>query len=354
MPPTINILPPAPDLQAVSISGPTAVVRSQVVTLTRNIANIGGPAQSGPLSYDVVLSTNNTYEPTDTLLAAASSNTLGSLTINVTIPSNQAAGNYFYILRVLPYTGETIASNNNIASVTQVAVVVANPTVTSLSPATGPTGGGTLVTVTGTNFVGTPTVTFNGASATNVTFVSPTQLTCTTPANPIGQPTNATVAVTTSIGSGSLVSGFNFGEPQPGTGEQFVLLTGVNGPANNAPVKQATAGNTLAIAFNSPNNQFVGSAPVLVAQVFQNQFPPLGIGAYPSIHVDPGLAVIVFNGASMPGGFVLPLPVGGLQFLYSVPAGLVGFTLRVQALAVTPTAANGFFAATNAHDFVFF
>ncbi|HEY33294.1 MAG TPA: hypothetical protein G4O10_09370, partial [Dehalococcoidia bacterium] len=40
------------------------------------------------------------------------------------------------------------------------------PTVTSISPTSGPAAGGTSVTITGTNFVNGATVTIGGASAT--------------------------------------------------------------------------------------------------------------------------------------------------------------------------------------------
>jgi len=57
------------------------------------------------------------------------------------------------------------------------------PTVTSVTPFFGLTAGGEAVTITGTGFVATPTVTFDGKSATSVTFVNSTTLTCNTPAH---------------------------------------------------------------------------------------------------------------------------------------------------------------------------
>ena len=50
----------------------------------------------------------------------------------------------------------------------------ATPTVTSVSPNTGPTAGGTAVTITGTNFAAGATVTFGTAAATNVVVVNAT------------------------------------------------------------------------------------------------------------------------------------------------------------------------------------
>ncbi len=60
------------------------------------------------------------------------------------------------------------------------------PTITGVSPNTGPTAGGTAVTITGTNFFAPMTVTFGGVAATNVVVVNGTTLTATTPAHAAG------------------------------------------------------------------------------------------------------------------------------------------------------------------------
>ena len=49
---------------------------------------------------------------------------------------------------------------------------MAAPTVSSISPTSGPTTGGTSVTITGTNFVSGATVAFGGTAATGVTVVT--------------------------------------------------------------------------------------------------------------------------------------------------------------------------------------
>ena len=84
------------------------------------------------------------------------------------------------------------------------------PTVSSVSPNSGPTGGGTAVTITGANFAAGATVTFGGTAATNVVVVSATQITATTPAGSAGA---VTVTVTVSGQSGSLANGFTYTLP---------------------------------------------------------------------------------------------------------------------------------------------
>ena len=81
------------------------------------------------------------------------------------------------------------------------------PTITSISPNSGSINGGTAVTITGTNFVAGATVTFGGTAATNVTVVSSTSITATTPAHAAGA---VNVVVTDSGGSGTLTNGFTY------------------------------------------------------------------------------------------------------------------------------------------------
>ncbi|MER5472543.1 IPT/TIG domain-containing protein [Streptomyces sp. NPDC002935] len=78
-----------------------------------------------------------------------------------------------------------------------------------ISPNQGSTGGGTLVTITGTNLSGTSAVKFGTKSATSVTNVSPTQVTAVSPSG------TGTVGVTltTPGGTSNPVSFFYVGAP---------------------------------------------------------------------------------------------------------------------------------------------
>ena len=103
----------------------------------------------------------------------------------------QVPGDYYYgdmrraftqagmwgIFRVLPNTCNT----GGVAGVP--CLVQAPPTVTGISPATGPSAGGTVVTVTGTNFnTSATTISFGATAATNVSCSSATTCTATSPA----------------------------------------------------------------------------------------------------------------------------------------------------------------------------
>ena len=84
------------------------------------------------------------------------------------------------------------------------------PTITGVNPNTGPTGGGTSVTITGTNFFTPMTATFGGVAATNVVVVNSTTITATTPAHAAGA-VDVVVAVCGSIASAPLPNGFTYG-----------------------------------------------------------------------------------------------------------------------------------------------
>lgn len=60
--------------------------------------------------------------------------------------------------------------------------VVQPPTVTALSPSSGPVSGGTGITIRGSGFTSPASVSFGSSAATNVVVDSPTQITATTPA----------------------------------------------------------------------------------------------------------------------------------------------------------------------------
>src|SRR6202044_3849970 len=80
-------------------------------------------------------------------------------------------------------------------------------TVSSVSPNSGTTLGGTAVTITGMNFAAGATVKFGATAATKVVVVNSTTITATTPAGAVGA---VTVTVTVSGQSGSLTNGFTY------------------------------------------------------------------------------------------------------------------------------------------------
>lgn len=82
------------------------------------------------------------------------------------------------------------------------------PSVTSISPYSGPVTGGTTVTILGSGFQSGATVTFGGIAATSVNLVSSTQIQAVSPGSPAG---TVSITVTNSDSqSGTLASAFTF------------------------------------------------------------------------------------------------------------------------------------------------
>lgn len=95
-----------------------------------------------------------------------------------------------------------------LGSVTWVSRSANAPSVTGISPSSGPLAGGTPVTITGTGFVPGAKVTFGGVAATDVVVASPTTITAKTPASSEGR---ASVTVTNVDGqSATLADAFTF------------------------------------------------------------------------------------------------------------------------------------------------
>ncbi|HJT15968.1 MAG TPA: IPT/TIG domain-containing protein, partial [Thermoanaerobaculia bacterium] len=89
----------------------------------------------------------------------------------------------------------------------------AGPTITSISPNSGPTTGGTSVVISGSGFQSGATVTFGGVAAT-VTTVSSTSITAVTPLGPATEEGVVDVVVTNPDGqSATLHPGFNYTVP---------------------------------------------------------------------------------------------------------------------------------------------
>jgi formylglycine-generating enzyme required for sulfatase activity len=128
-----------------------------------------------------------------------------------------------------PCTAVAVLSPTSVRATTpsgavgQAAIVVSSPTgsalsptpftytqqsVVSVSPSSGPYQGGTPVTITGLNLLGTTAVTFGGVPATNVQVVSNTQVTAVTPPGSVGV---AEVTVSGPWGTITALGGFTYG-----------------------------------------------------------------------------------------------------------------------------------------------
>ena len=118
-------------------------------------------------------------------------------------------------------------------------------TVTAVSPSTGTTFGGTMVTITGTGFVSGASVSIGGTPALDVVVASPTSLTAKTPAHASGV---SDVRVTVGSVNGSLASAYTFVTPTvgPNTPPTVGSLT-VQAPRKNQPRTLASIGDRMSL-----------------------------------------------------------------------------------------------------------
>ena len=146
--------------------------------------------------------------------------TTGSGTLSLTGPPNgNIAPPGYYML--------FLVNNQGVPSVANFVLLNSSgsnpaPTVTTISPSSGSTSGGTPVTITGTGFQSGATVSLGGTAATGVTVVSSTSITATTAAHAAGA-VNVVVTNTDSQ-SGTLSGGYTYTSSGGGGGISFVQV----------------------------------------------------------------------------------------------------------------------------------
>lgn len=186
---------PAPDVTAVSpVAG--ALAGGTVVTITGTDFVTGATVDLGGSDCAVSASTATSITCTTSAHAA------GAVGVKVTNPDTQ---------------------NDTFASYTYQAA----PVVTAISPSAISSAGGTAMTITGTDFDGTPTVTLGGTSCP-VTASTATSITCTSPAHAAGA---VNVVVTNS-------------DTQTGTLTNTLVYLDAPTVASVSPVAGALAGGT--------------------------------------------------------------------------------------------------------------
>ena len=251
------------------------------------------------------------------------------------------------------------------------------PTVTSISPVSGSTAGGTAVTITGTNFAAGATVTFGGTAATNVVVVSATQITATTPAHAAGA---VTVTVTVSGQSANLTNGYTYVapptvssvSPNSGTtaGGTAVTITGTNfaagatvtfgsTAATNVVVASATqitatvpAGSAGAVTVTITNSNGLSGS---LASAFTYVVPPTVSGVSPNSGSTAGGTAVTITGANFVAGATVTfgssaatnvVVVSATQITATTPAGSAG------AVTVTVTVSGQSGSLASAYTYV--
>ncbi len=169
---------PAPAASAIApSSGPTAGGTSVTITGT-------GFASGATVTIGGAAATGVTWVNATSITATTPAGSAGARNVVVTNPDTQSG---------------TLSNGFT---------YVAAPTASAIAPSSGPTAGGTAVTITGTGFVSGAAVTIGGAPATSVTWVNATSITATTPAGTAGA--KNVVVTNPDTQSATLTNGFTY------------------------------------------------------------------------------------------------------------------------------------------------
>jgi hypothetical protein len=247
----------------------------------------------------------------------------------------------------------------------------ASPTVTGLNPSKGPTAGGTVVTITGTNLSGATEVKFGSTAATGLTPESGTQMKATAPA---GTGT-VDVSVTTPGGTSAntpaddytyfaspTVTGLNPSKG-PTSGGTVVTIAGTNlsGATEVKFGSTAATGLTLESATqmkvtSPPGTGMVdvrvttpgGTSATNPSDLFTYVAPPTITGLNPSKGPTPGGTVVTITGTNLSGATEVKFgsisgtgltPINATQLKATAPAQAAG-AVDVSVTTVGGTSAN--------------
>jgi hypothetical protein len=199
------------------------------------------------------------------------------------------------------------------------------PTVSTVSPVSGTTAGGTVVGIAGTGFLAGATVSFGGTPATGVTMTSSTAITATTPAHAAGA---VDVVVTNTDGqSGTKTGGYTYTAPNPAPTVSTV-----------SPVSGTTAGGTVVgiagTGFLAGATVSFGGTPATGVTMTSST----AITATTPAHAAGAVDVVVTNTDGQKG-----TKTGGYTFTSSTGGGPIGF---VQVKAATPQTPSSSVAVT--------
>jgi len=187
------------------------------------------------------------------------------------------------------------------------------PTISTVSPLSGTTAGGTVTTITGANFQSGATVTFGGTAAASVTFNSSSQLTVTAPAHATG---TVSVVVTNPGGQSATKSSAYFYSPPPAASDLYTVA-----PCRVLDTRNATGtwGGPALGASGQRSFPIIGrcgipsTARAVVANV--TVYLPTGMGAlaiFPGNAFDLGTTALSFSaGKVLANNSILPLATDG-------------------------------------------
>ena len=209
--------------------------------------------------------------------------------------------------------------------------LTAAPTVTGVSPAGGPIGGGTALVISGTGFQPYATVTIGGVNATGVTVVNATTIAATTGAHAAGS-VNVVVRNLDSQ-SATLANGYLYGAAPP-TITSFAASTYLVRPGNAPTLSWMTSGsdsltlNGGLVARPSGSQIVHPTTTTLYTLIASSAFGSASKAL--AVNVDAGTGPLAAPAVAAPlAGQTLTS--GGVSFAWGAVGGATGYDLRLFA-----------------------
>jgi hypothetical protein len=237
---SVGALPPAPTVTAVSPTSGT--------TSGGTLVNITGTGFTGATSvkFGSAAATNFSVNSDTNITATAPAGTAGPVDVTIVGPGGISATSS---ADQFTYTPPPV------------------PTVTGVSPGSGPSTGGTPVTITGTGFTGATAVNFGSGNAATFSVANDTTITATAPPNAKLGAVDITVTTPGGTSATSTADQFTFVTPPPptvtavtpnaGPGLTSVSIEGTN---FSGAIAVDFAGNSSAFTVDSPT-QITATAP---------------------------------------------------------------------------------------------
>jgi len=279
----------AVDVRVTTVGGTSATSSADQFTYVgaptvTSISPASGPTTGGT---SVIITGTNLLGATAVTFGAtaATGYTVKSATeITATAPTGMGTGTVDVLVTTTGGTSATSAADQF--------TYVGAPTVTSISPTSGPATGGTSVTITGTNLLGATAVTFGATAATGYTVNSATQITATAPAGSLG---TVAVGVTTPGGTSA-----------PSAAAQFTYVGAptVQNLAQNVAYNTTTSLDVSGQVSGVYTSMLLATGPAHGTLVFNAN----GTGAYTPVTGYFGQDSFIFTAAG-PGGTSAPATV---------------------------------------------
>lgn len=220
-----------------------AAITNATITVTGSPLTLMTNGLTGTLTINntslIVAATNITSNFTGTALdgnVTETGNTCSSVAPQASCTLTYTPGSTIVLQTNFPIQG----SNTN--AVTAAIQIDASPSLTNVSPSSGPASGGTGVTLTGVALTDATGITFGGMAATSVNVINSTTVTAVTPAHGVGA---VDVVITTPNGSATDTNAYTYLTTAVGQSAYGGKIACLNGGFNN--LITATADNSTGI-----------------------------------------------------------------------------------------------------------